>query len=60
MIYKTNGSKTAAGLGYESPQTTVIGMASEGVLCASGDDLWYEKGGSGDFTYGTDTDSMWG
>ena len=35
-------------ISYESPQSTVIGLHAEGVLCGS---EWYEKGGQGNFSY---------
>lgn len=55
-----NGSK-ACRTGYESPEITVVGILSEGILCESGGEtIWYEKGGEGDFKYDTTTDSIWG
>lgn len=44
---------------YVSPMLSVLELRTEGLLCASGDKLWYEQGGQGDFTYGTDTDGTW-
>lgn len=44
---------------YISPELSALEIESEGVLCASGD-KWYERGGQGNFDYGTETDDDWG
>ena len=46
------------GAAYQAPNLAVLEIKSEGILCASGDN-WYEKGGQGDFGYGTETDDTW-
>lgn len=51
---KTNVSK---GADYFAPTLSAIDIKAEGILCASGE--WYEKGGQGDFGYGTETDDTW-
>lgn len=42
---------------YLAPQLSVIKVCTEGMLCAS--TLWYQRGASGDFLYGIDTDDTW-
>jgi len=44
---------------YVTPQLSVIEINTEGVLCVSGEKLWYDGGGSGDFDYDVDTDDTW-
>lgn len=38
---------------YVSPKCETYALATEGVLCASGE-MWYEQGGRGSFDYGVD------
>lgn len=60
MIYKeTNAAKTAKGQAYESPSLSVVETVTEGVLCASGGEMWYDRGGRGNFDYGTENDTDW-
>ena len=47
------------GAGYKAPELQFIDIMTEGVLCASGEKMWYEKSGTGDFSYGIDTDDTW-
>lgn len=52
-------TKVFNGACYVAPELSVLEIKSEGVLCASGDEPWYEKSGQGDFTHGTVTDDTW-
>ncbi len=42
---------------YEAPNTNIIGIGIEGVLCQSPD--WHQKGGEGDFSYGVENENKW-
>lgn len=44
---------------YVSPECETYAIATEGVLCASGE-LWYEQGGRGSFNYGVDDNDDFG
>lgn len=43
---------------YVSPQCEIYSLATEGVLCASGE--WYNAPGHGSFDYGVDDDDDFG
>jgi len=52
-------TKTLNGAAYQAPTLHAVEIDAEGVLCASGDTPWYQKGGQGDFTHGVETDDTW-
>lgn len=52
-------TKTLNGAAYQAPELSVLEIKSEGILCASGELKWYERGGQGDFTHGVETDDTW-
>ncbi len=45
---------------YETPTLERIEIQTEQGFAASGPELWYEKGGEGDFNYGVESDETWG
>ena len=52
-------TKVIKGEEYLTPELSVLEFRSEGMLCQSDGSKWYEQGGSGDFSYGTETDDTW-
>ncbi len=52
-------TKNLHGATYQSPELAVLEIKSEGVLCASGDNKWYDEGGEGNFDYGVGNDDTW-
>ncbi len=45
---------------YLSPELSEVEFCVERGFAVSGDTIWYEEPGKGDFTYDVETDSTWG
>lgn len=45
---------------YNSPELNEVQLSTERGIAVSGEMLWYEQGGQGDFDYVITEDDQWG